>query len=199
LHLGDPAPEFTIKRPSGFINDAKSWFSECTEKHETCPAYDETALPTRVLDTMTSADTLGLRLYETRGMKGYYATLSYCWGADQPLKLTSARLAAYNNNIMEETLPQSIRDAVYVTRCLGMRYLWIDAYCIIQDSEEDKKLEIAQMGSIYKNSHLTIEGSGSSSSETGFLGLREEWPCMASSSLALYWCLRHTFPKALAV
>ncbi|CZR62630.1 uncharacterized protein PAC_12527 [Phialocephala subalpina] len=175
----DSAAEFTTKRPSGFIDDAKAWFSECTEKHESCPAYDEAALPTRVLDTMTDAGTPGLRLYETHGMKGYYATLSYCWGADQPLKLTSARLADYNKNIMEETLPQSIRDAVYITRCLRLRYLWIDAYCIIQDSEEDKELEIGQMGSIYKNSHLTIEGSGSPSSETGFLDLREKsrvWP-----------------------
>jgi hypothetical protein len=179
LHLDDPAAEFTTKRPSGFIDDANAWFSECTEKHESCPAYDEVTLPTRVLDTMTDAGTPGLRLYETHGMKGYYATLSYCWGADQPLKLTSARLADYNKNIMEETLPQSIRDAVYITRCLRLRYLWIDAYCISQDSEEDKELEIGQMGSIYKNSHLTIEGSGSPSSETGFLGLREKsrvWP-----------------------
>ena len=55
-----------------------------------------------------------------------------------------------------ESLPQTVKDAVETTRNLGIRYLWVDALCIIQDSPEDKLKEIAGMGAIYKNATVTI-------------------------------------------
>jgi hypothetical protein len=79
----------------------------------------------------------------------------------------------------EESLPRSVRDAVYVCRSLGIKYLWIDAYCIIQDCEEDKATEIGQMNIVFKNAYLTIEASGASSAADGFLGRVAEtrsWP-----------------------
>ncbi|KAE9367909.1 HET-domain-containing protein [Stipitochalara longipes BDJ] len=53
-------------------------------------------------------------------------------------------------------LPQTIQDAVTVTRRLNIRYLWVDALCIIQDSLIDKAIEIDAMGEVYKNAVLTI-------------------------------------------
>jgi hypothetical protein len=48
------------------------------------------------------------------------------------------------------------RDAISVTRALGLQYVWIDSLCIIQDDDEDKALQISTMGTIYSNSYLTI-------------------------------------------
>ncbi|OJT10399.1 hypothetical protein TRAPUB_13091 [Trametes pubescens] len=53
-------------------------------------------------------------------------------------------------------LPPTIRDAIYVTRMLGFRWLWIDSLCIIQDSDEDMAHEIGCMHHIYRYAHLTI-------------------------------------------
>lgn len=53
-------------------------------------------------------------------------------------------------------LPKVIREAVEFVRRLGFALLLIDALCIIQDSQADKDLEIARMGSIYRNSHLVL-------------------------------------------
>jgi hypothetical protein len=53
-------------------------------------------------------------------------------------------------------LPQSFKDAITVTRNLGLRYLWIYALCIAQDSPKDWDRESSKMGDVFKNSFLTI-------------------------------------------
>jgi hypothetical protein len=68
-----------------------------------------------------------------------------------------------------DSLPKTIQDAVRLIRCLGFRYLWIDAFCIIQDSEADKLHEINEMGTIYKNAALTIAAASAESVNEGFL------------------------------
>jgi len=50
-----------------------------------------------------------------------------------------------------------------------MRYLWVDAYCILQDSEEDKSREIGNMNHIYKSSFLTIIAAKTKRASDGFL------------------------------
>lgn len=37
-----------------------------------------------------------------------------------------------------DNLPPTIQDALRVTQTLGFQYIWIDALCIMQDSEDDK-------------------------------------------------------------
>lgn len=67
------------------------------------------------------------------------------------------------------SLPLTIQDAVIVTRQIGLKYLWVDALCIIQDSVEDKDAEIRRMAQIYMDSFLTICAASASSSDDGFL------------------------------
>jgi hypothetical protein len=98
-----------------------------------------------------------------------YAALSYCWGGEQPHKTTGARFEAYRTGIPWHALPQSIQDAVKVTYELGLRYLWVDAFCIIQDDAVDTAQEIAQMPHIYAESTVTIMASRASKSSAGFL------------------------------
>ena len=45
-------------------------------------------------------------------------------------------------------LHQTLRNAVQVTRWLGIGYLWIDAICILQDITEDWETESAKMMSM---------------------------------------------------
>ena len=37
-------------------------------------------------------------------------------------------------SITTANLPQQFKDAIYLTRHLGVRYLWIDSFCIIRVS-----------------------------------------------------------------
>jgi hypothetical protein len=58
-----------------------------------------------------------------------YALLSYCWGGDQSTKTTRSNLASHMRGIQIKSLSQSIQDAIWVTKHLGIKYLWVDALC----------------------------------------------------------------------
>ena len=68
-----------------------------------------------------------------------------------------------------DTIPKTIQDALNVTQKLGLRYIWIDAFSILQDSPHDKAKEIDSMGTIYQNATITIAATSAKSVENGFL------------------------------
>ncbi len=66
-------------------------------------------------------------------------------------------------------MPRNFQDAVTITRLLGLRYLLIDALCIIQDSEADMKRELERMDWIYSHAYVTVAATSSISNKDGFL------------------------------
>lgn len=78
------------------------------------------------------------------------------------------------------SLPLTFRHAVQITRDLGVRYLWIDSLCIIQDSVEDWEVESSRMGAIYMHSYVTLAADSSRSSDAGLFNtqsvLQDEGP-----------------------
>ena len=101
-----------------------------------------------------------------------YAALSYCWGNSKPHLTTIATINRHLEGIHISTLPQTLKDAVAVTRRLDIRYLWIDSLCIVQDDKADWFREAATMASVYGNAHITVMATKAASSEEGFLGVR---------------------------
>jgi hypothetical protein len=71
--------------------------------------------------------------------------------------------------INQDTLAQNFRDAIRITQGLNLRYLWIDALCIIQDSAEDWAAEAAMMGQYYRGAALTICAVSASHCQDGIL------------------------------
>ncbi|KAK4106654.1 HET-domain-containing protein, partial [Parathielavia hyrcaniae] len=175
----DPAAWFIKSRPVlGYADEpkvfatAKSWIEDCRCSHtETCPLNTNVALPSRLIDVgdATIAPDVRLRVTE-QGDTGEYAALSYCWGGPQPVKATLGDLDSMKQRIALADLPRTLQDAVRLTRGIGQRYLWVDALCIIQDSDEDKKREIQRMDMIYKNAVVTISAAAASAVSEGFLG-----------------------------
>lgn len=76
-------------------------------------------------------------------------------------------------------LPQTILDAFTVTRGLGIRYLWVDALCIVQDSSKDWESEAVKMSSIYGGSMVSIAAELPTTCAEGFLTFAPEQdnPC----------------------
>ena len=58
----------------------------------------------------------------------------------------------FQSGLLYSSLPQVFQDAISLTKDLDIRFLWIDALCIIQDSNDDFDQECAQMSDIYSNS-----------------------------------------------
>ncbi|KAI8267693.1 hypothetical protein K4K58_007314 [Colletotrichum sp. SAR11_239] len=101
-----------------------------------------------------------------------YVALSYCWGGDQRVKLRQANMDKWREGLPYESLPQTIKDAITVTMSFGLSHLWVDALCIIQDSDNDKAQEISRMGDIYEQAHFTITAARAKMVEEGFLHSR---------------------------
>jgi hypothetical protein len=73
--------------------------------------------------------------------------------------------------IPTEEIPKTYTDAFKVTTGLEVRYIWIDAICIVQDNSDDWKIESAKMCDIYRNAYCTIAASGAASNDHGcFIG-----------------------------
>jgi hypothetical protein len=65
------------------------------------------------------------------------------------------------------SMPQNFQDAVFMTRALRSRYIWIDSLCIIQDSPEDWAREGSEMDKVYNFARLTLGATSASNSGLG--------------------------------
>jgi hypothetical protein len=159
----------------------REWLDECEHDHsknsETqCRDFSSAPFPTRVLD-LGAHDPI-VKLINGKDLLGPYVALSYCWGGEQPHALTLSNMNRYEQEISSAVLPQSIQDAIFTTRKLGLRFLWVDSLCIVQDSMADKDFQMARMGDVYGNAYLTLSAASASSCHDGFLGVREEQRCI---------------------
>lgn len=91
-----------------------------------------------------------------------YIALSYRWGRIPGFKLDSERLAvlrkpgAFDEPNFKAALAPTLRDAIYLTRRLGERYLWIDAFCIVHGDQSSTVDQLNSMSSIYASAALTL-------------------------------------------
>ncbi|KAK4114594.1 HET-domain-containing protein [Canariomyces notabilis] len=191
--------EFLSAQSASF---AKQCIRLCMDRHSYCrtdqidllyvPRYPETTLPPervdrkdipkRLLD-VGEGDTSIIRLVETNNhadvvediSAGGFMALSYCWGADQPVKLLRRNHESLLERIDVSTLPQTLQDAIWVARATGFRYLWVDALCILQDDDDgqgnnyDKAIEITRMSSYYGRATVTLCAASARTCMDGFL------------------------------
>ncbi|KAI1752580.1 heterokaryon incompatibility protein-domain-containing protein [Xylaria castorea] len=156
------------------FNRLKGWLGECHSKHTTCRLFQIEYMPRRLLEVTGSTECPRVRLC-TDPPIAPYTTLSYCWGRDQLSKTTRERLEQYRRDIPFCELSKTIQDAVKVTLGVGLKYLWVDALCIIQDDDEDKQEEISKMHLVYRGAFFTVAASSASSSYDGFLHPRIQY------------------------
>ncbi|KAJ5737200.1 uncharacterized protein N7483_002325 [Penicillium malachiteum] len=144
----------------------QSWFEECKE-HSSCSSLPrDSPLPTRVIEVSPPGQDRP-RVFESNGARGVYATLSYARGKKAFPRLTTSNYAKFTNGLDMDALAPTIRDAIATAHTLSIPYLWIDAFCILQDVEEDKLKEISRMNDIYGRSALTIVAASAKSVHDG--------------------------------
>lgn len=131
--------DFTLRPPSlnsgsrASLNLVSGWVNCCAESHDDCSGA-ETPLPTRLLDVGRTAEDLIKLVEPEAGTIGKFASLSYCWGSSLTVSTTQS---------------QTFQDAIRITRHIGLRYLWIDSLCILQDDEDDWARESARMSDTF--------------------------------------------------
>ncbi|KAK4206479.1 heterokaryon incompatibility protein-domain-containing protein, partial [Rhypophila decipiens] len=146
---------------------ARAWLQICEEHHTSC-ATSGAFQPTRLIDLRDPRHPrLVIRSSSIKPVP--YIALSYVWGRKQEYVLTQASLAEMLTGLDLTRLPRTLLDAIEATHHLGFEYLWIDAFCIIQDSPEDKARELPLMADTYRESSLCIVVASAAAAGDGFL------------------------------
>ncbi|GAP92189.1 putative heterokaryon incompatibility protein [Rosellinia necatrix] len=162
----------------------ESWIKECSSNHPCCgtPPLNP-KLPSRVVDIF--AYDRGVTLFESKGQRGRYIALSHCWGASSRLMTTRETIEDLKEGIAISLLPNTFQDAIEITKRLGIRYLWVDCLCIIQDDAPDWERESSRMAEIYRNAYLTISASASTDSYSGCFPERKNDSYVSPPTLSL--------------
>jgi hypothetical protein len=106
-----------------------------------------------------------------------YVALSYTWGKKSVAsfktlnKNIKQRMELWGLNETHDVLPRTIKDAIRLVTDIGERYLWIDALCIIQDSDRSWALNSRVMDVVYGNAYFTICAADGIDSNAGLRAL----------------------------
>jgi hypothetical protein len=179
--------ETQIQRDLFDVGLALIWLSHCLTTHIHCARNDVKHAPRRLIDVGYDGGStpklvlVGPELTDTwlengarlpaDGHAFFYCTLSYCWGPNKrAAALTRENESRYLEMLPWDELPKTIQDAIEFIRRLKFRYLWVDALCIIQPTDDDRldwEEESARMSDIYRNSLCTIAATGATRAEEG--------------------------------
>ncbi|QGI61501.1 hypothetical protein CEK26_005471 [Fusarium fujikuroi] len=165
LHPTSPSEEFYNARVIDGMVDVsliKKGLEHCQSYHsENCNAkFDKGLLITKMLDVHTR------KVVDCPDNCDYLA-LSYVWGGIHPA----------DGALEAGTLPQTIEDAITLTKKLGKRYLWVDALCIDQspnptpEQAASKAKQLQLMHLIYYCATVTIFAVAGPHSDYGIPGI----------------------------
>ncbi|KAI1473949.1 HET-domain-containing protein [Daldinia eschscholtzii] len=165
-----------------YLDHIQNWHKKCRENHPECSKtlsrcetfdVENAPLPNRCVEVSFAEsqssnhdpEALNVVLRETRGQTGKYIILSHRW--DESTE--RARTLHDNYACRTEQCGHSSRDrcnfpplsplfldAVHIALRLGVRYIWIDSICIIQDDSADWDHEAVRMADYYQRAWLTI-------------------------------------------
>jgi hypothetical protein len=185
FHCRDVPPSLPLAGAADMITN---WHSECDTFHRHCEATKthRGGLPDRVLDVGTAAAP-SLKLFVTANEQQPYIALSYCWGTRPQSTTTKSNIEQSKLTMDEGQLPKTIKDAIEVTRCLGVRYLWVDALCIIQDDGDDWAVQSTKMAQVYGDSYLTVCAANAAGVYDGFSRPREQQVLVAVGETVSSW------------
>ncbi|KAF5687092.1 het-domain-containing protein [Fusarium circinatum] len=174
-------PPLTEVLSNQTLNFTKNSIDHCAS---TCHPWEPSgSTPARLLNLAEYKANGRIKLIQTEGLpRVKYAALSYCWGsaddASYQPKTNSANLSERFGGFSIDAMSPVVRDAIITCETLGMRYLWVDALCILQGKADiaDWEVESQKMNDIFRNAYVSLCPSSSNSCREGFLGQRQLHP-----------------------
>ncbi|KAH6972598.1 heterokaryon incompatibility protein-domain-containing protein [Ilyonectria destructans] len=151
---------------------AAKWFETCLQEHAEC-RLEHAPLPTRVIDVGDPELPCLPILYESAPEeRGTYVTLSHCWGGESPIEVCGPLRDRFWILPPLARWPKTFRDAVTVVRKFHIRYLWIDAPCILQGNREDWAIESSRMFQYFHSAAFTIAAAWAENGSKGLFSYR---------------------------
>ncbi|KAF4439486.1 hypothetical protein F53441_12593 [Fusarium austroafricanum] len=167
-----PLQGLVVRRDAADMLRLRGWLHTCNESHKSPSDGDSTTYLKPLTSTIRVIDTVENCVKEV-DTPCEYICLSYVWGTGSQTQYTTKTRDQLSTpgGLENAELPQTILDAIKVTRELGVRYIWIDALCITQDDDDDKAKIISNMGTIYANAMLSIMASTNINPTDGLPGV----------------------------
>lgn len=159
------------------VSKVSHWISTCITTHGSHCALDDASFASVFpgLHVLRLIDVMQHCLVETRELHRYVA-LSYIWGAVSNFKLTKSNLSRLLvPGVLQEIfrqLPRTICDAITLCRMLNVRYLWVDALCLLQNDAQDLERGVNVMDQIYERSWFTIVAAAGTDANAGLPGVQ---------------------------
>ena len=183
------------------VEEAKQWLKKCHDpegSHIRCKNLSWSLRnPSNLVEITSGAGDLRLVEISNTALVPY-AALSYTWGdhlatseaeeARVKSHKTTKDLKDEDGNIVVEgggnlnerqksfstsQLPPTIQDVIRLTWDLGIRYIWIDAMCILPGVDWND--EASKMHEVYGNAYLTLAICSSEMTTDGLLPQRQAW------------------------
>ncbi|KIW49680.1 hypothetical protein PV05_11334 [Exophiala xenobiotica] len=173
------------------IKMAREWIEQCAAQHPGCVQQSSAKLPwypTRLIDVRFMRDsqnkTKAVRLVSSKigekkiadpQFEGRYVTLSHRWGNKPFTKLTEDKLPEFQEAILVRDLPCTFQDAIrFACELKEVRWIWIDALCILQDSDKDWLYESSVMDQVYTHSFCNISATAAMDNSEGLFRSRDQ-------------------------
>ncbi|KAA8629266.1 hypothetical protein SMACR_06981 [Sordaria macrospora] len=151
------------------------WLKLCQSTHSQCEEVDADFIAGLLVIDCTTGWIIPLPPRENDANRmASFVTLSYLWGTAGTVNgpvVQSMNRNGVSGPALPSEIPLDISDAMRVVSQLGYRYLWVDRYCIPQDDEVAKQIQILNMGRIYSTSTLTIIAAAGEGPEYGLPGV----------------------------
>jgi hypothetical protein len=97
-----------------------------------------------------------------------YAALSYVWGGAQSLSMTKANQTTLRQPGSLKRATRTIRHAMrFCRKEIKVKFLWVDAICIVQDDEAHMASQVMNMVSIYANAYVTLVAAWGRNADAG--------------------------------
>ncbi|KAH8881099.1 HET-domain-containing protein [Thozetella sp. PMI_491] len=173
-------PHGNVSSDDSCLDFLQRSLNHCLASHSRCNRDSLSDwIPSRLLD-VGSLDHTGLvymrERHEVHGAptpSQKYITLSHVWGSEQVLTLTRETFATLKQGVSLDDLPRVFREAVGLTRRLGVRYLWVDSLCILQDCVDDWQTESSSMDKIYRHGICNIAASSAANAQEALFWERD--------------------------
>ena len=148
------------------IDVMKQWIDHCQKTHDHAPTGHYRG-PSRLIKLSKSEEHKAQICSPRVPVK--FAALSYRWGADANSATLKANVKERYKKLVTSDFPQTLQDAIRVTRGLGLEYLWIDRICIVQDDDDDWAREASIMADIYETAYVVVSATATEDCRDGFL------------------------------
>ena len=144
----------------------RGWIDMCLSRHPKCYAATSALFRLEGLKLIDCYQYPYTIVQPTERVQ--YAALSYLWGK------SGVEHGRPVDGILPRLLPRVIHDTITVTKELGIRYIWIDRYCIDQHDSTERDKQIQQMNYIYQGAFLTLIAAAGKDPHFGLPGVGKQ-------------------------